>query len=176
MPIRYFDPTAEPSQAAEPYKLSVDIEVEPVTVCVVANTFSGATKFSDHIKAALLEIVPSLTVLRYDKADTSPAPGDLRRTISRRCDAVVSIYGHCGSCTSGTIRDGINFAREGIPSIGLVTEKFADEAEFIARAGGMPDVPWLRLPHPIAGTGDEHMISVARDVAPLIIATLRGEI
>jgi hypothetical protein len=60
--------------------------------------------------------------------------------------------------------------------VSLVTAKFAEEAEFIARAAGMPDVPVLLLPHPIAGLAEEPMAAIAvRLVAPAL-ALLSGEV
>jgi hypothetical protein len=69
----------------------------------------------------------------------------------------------------------INFAREGIAGVGLVTERFAEEAEFIASSAGMPNAPWLRLPYPVAGTGDVAMRELAVSLVPLIISSLRGD-
>ena len=39
----------------------------------------------------------------------------------------------------------------------------------------MPDVPRLRLPHPVAGSGAEAMARLAEALAPRIVAVLRGE-
>ena len=72
------------------------------------------------------------------------------------------------------MRDGIAFARRGIPSVALVTEEFWEQGHFVARAAGMPDVPRLRLPHPVAGTGSKAMARTAADLAPQILAALEG--
>lgn len=73
------------------------------------------------------------------------------------------------------MRDGIELARRGIPSVALVTSAFWEQAEFVARAARMPKAPRLELPHPIAGTGHQAMADVAREIAPRILAALRGE-
>jgi hypothetical protein len=39
----------------------------------------------------------------------------------------------------------------------------------------MPDVPRLRLPHPVAGTGAAAMAELAARLAPRIAAVLRGD-
>lgn len=44
--------------------------------------------------------------------------------------------------------------------------------DFIAASFGMPDVPRVRLPHPIAGTGSENHRIVAEKVAAEIIDAL----
>ena len=39
----------------------------------------------------------------------------------------------------------------------------------------MPDIPRLRLPHPVAGSGHDEMGRVAESIAANIVAVLRGE-
>jgi len=38
----------------------------------------------------------------------------------------------------------------------------------------MPDIPRLRLPHPVAGSGREAMDRVANDIAARVVTVLRG--
>ena len=56
----------------------------------------------------------------------------------------------------------------------LVTEQFWLQGDSVASSAGMPDIPRLRLPHPVAGTGHEAMGRVADDIAARIVAILRG--
>ena len=72
------------------------------------------------------------------------------------------------------MRDGINFAKRGIPAVVLITEEFWPQGEFVAESLGMPDVPKVKLPHPIAGTGSENIRNVARQVARDVIAALEA--
>jgi hypothetical protein len=67
------------------------------------------------------------------------------------------------------VRDGVNIAKKGLPSIALVTDDFWAQGEFIARSVGMPTVPRVRLPHPVAGTGESRITKVADEVADEII-------
>ena len=73
------------------------------------------------------------------------------------------------------MRDGINIARQGTPAVALVTEQFWLQGDSVAASAGMPDLPRLRLPHPIAGSGHDAMGRVADDHAARIVAVLRGE-
>ena len=57
----------------------------------------------------------------------------------------------------------------------LVTDQFWPQGHFVAASNGMPDVPRVRIPHPVAGTGHAAMAEVAKQVAPRLIAVLRGE-
>ena len=74
------------------------------------------------------------------------------------------------------MRDGIAFAHRGVPVVALVTEDFSPQGGFVARAYGMPDVPRVLLPHPVAGTGLEAMRVVARMICPAVLAALKGEV
>ena len=62
------------------------------------------------------------------------------------------------------MRDGVKIARSGMPVVSLVTEEFWPQGNFVAQSLGMPDVPRVKLPHPIAGTGDANIGRIARDL------------
>jgi len=70
------------------------------------------------------------------------------------------------------VRDGINIAKLGIPAVALVTEEFWPQGDFVAESLGMPDVPRIKLPHPIAGSGKANMQKVAADFALQVIKAL----
>ena len=72
------------------------------------------------------------------------------------------------------MRDGINIARRGTPAVALVTEMFWPQGDFVATAAGMPTIPRVRLPHPIAGTGGDAMALEAERVADELLQLLRG--
>lgn len=73
------------------------------------------------------------------------------------------------------MRDGIELARRGRAVVALVTDHFWQQGDLIALSNGMPDVPRLRLPHPVAGSGDAAMERLAHALAPRLVAVLRGE-
>ena len=56
----------------------------------------------------------------------------------------------------------------------LVTEQFWPQGDAVAIAAGMPDIPRLRLPHPVAGSGHDAMGWVAESIAERIVGVLRG--
>lgn len=72
------------------------------------------------------------------------------------------------------MRDGINIARQGTPAIALVTEEFWPQGDFVASAAGMPTIPRIQLPHPVAGTGADAMTVEAERIAGEIVGLLRG--
>jgi len=73
------------------------------------------------------------------------------------------------------VRDGIELARLNIPVVALVTEEFWSQGHFVATSAGMPGVPRVELPHPVAGTGQQRMAEVATQVAAAITAALSAE-
>jgi hypothetical protein len=72
------------------------------------------------------------------------------------------------------VRDAVNLARRDTPAVALVTTEFWAQGDFIARSAGMPDVPRVQLPHPVASTGREHMRQVARDIRDRVVAAFAG--
>ena len=65
-------------------------------------------------------------------------------------------------------------ANFGIPAVALVTEKFWPQGDFVASSLGMPDIPRVLLPHPVAGTGAANLQRIADAIAPAILNALRG--
>lgn len=72
------------------------------------------------------------------------------------------------------MRDGVKFARKGIPAVALVTSEFWAQGDFVARSVGMPDVPRVMLPHPVAATGAENLRRVAQSIRDEVLARLAG--
>jgi len=65
-------------------------------------------------------------------------------------------------------------ARRDIPAVALVTDEFWAQGEFIAVSFGMPDIPRVELPHPVAGTGTDNHRLVAEKIAAELVAALEG--
>ena len=62
------------------------------------------------------------------------------------------------------MRDGYNIAQRGFPVVTLITEDFWEQGSFVAKSLGMPDIPRVRLPHPVAGLGEERIGLIAEEV------------
>ena len=73
------------------------------------------------------------------------------------------------------MRDGIAIAKLGLPAIALVTEKFWRQGDFVATSLGMPNVPRICLPHPVAGTGPDNLARIANDIAPSILEAFASQ-
>ncbi len=72
------------------------------------------------------------------------------------------------------MRDGIILARSGVPTVALVTSEFTPQGDFVARSSGMPDIPRVELPHPVAGTDDATMATIAAHAADAVIDAWSG--
>ena len=67
------------------------------------------------------------------------------------------------------MRDGVKIARKGMPVVSLVTEEFWAQGNFVAQSLGMPEVPRVQLPHPIAGTGEANIAAIAENLTEEIL-------
>lgn len=65
-------------------------------------------------------------------------------------------------------------ARRDIPAVALVTDEFWAQGEFIAASFGIPNIPRVQLPHPVAGTGTDNHRLVAEKIAAELVAALEG--
>jgi hypothetical protein len=173
--IEFIIPTGQAATRPEPYTLRLEADNDSPTIALLANNFPDAETFLDHFQAALSTALPGAAFKRYAKPNASiPATEDMLTVIAEECDALVTAWGHRGSCTSGTVRDAINGARHNLPSVAFVTEAFWTLGDSVAEAAGMPSVPRVRLPHPVSGTGHENMNRVAHQFAGQVVALLRS--
>jgi hypothetical protein len=173
--IEVLSPTAEPSAPIEEY--SPRFSVQPGrTVGLCANGFTDAVAFLGDVEDSIGPHLPDIGFWHYAKPTLRHSSFPLTeaeiKTVASECDAVITAFGHCGSCTSAIIRDAANLARNGIPVVAIVTEKFADEAYFVARATGIPDLPIVALPHPVAGRDKAYQQGLAADIAATLVEAL----
>lgn len=171
--MKYVDPRGSVAEA--PMEYSLRLADGPRRVALLSNAFADCAKFLDLVSLSLAVVAPELRCKIYEKATpVGAAPAGMIDEITPEADAVITAIGHCGSCTSGTVRDAIAFASRGVPAVALVTEKFWDEGAFVAAGAGMADIPRVRLPYPVAGTDDATLQSIANDYVPAILSALRA--
>jgi hypothetical protein len=70
------------------------------------------------------------------------------------------------------VSDGIRIMKAGTGVVALITTPFCQQAELVAMSKDMPDLPCIELPYPVAGTGDDNLLAVARDIAPNVLTIL----
>lgn len=170
--ITYLDPYAGPGAAARPYTCRLHIGSEEPVIGLLNNLFIDSSAFLDDVARSLNQHLPSAKFHRYGKGangnPTMTTSAKVFDAIEADCDAVILAYGHCGSCTASLIRDAAALVETGTPIVALITEKFEEEAAFLSRANGYPDMPIVILPHPIAGETAAYQQAVADLAVPLI--------
>jgi hypothetical protein len=70
------------------------------------------------------------------------------------------------------VSDAIILARTGTPVVALITGRFVEQGRLIAAARGMPALPQVALPYPIAGSGPSAIAQTAAEATPAILAAL----
>ena len=53
--------------------------------------------------------------------------------------------------------------REGVPAIGVMTQRFVSAAELMCRVLGMPGYAFVTIGHPISSAPNEQLAAYARD-------------
>jgi hypothetical protein len=143
-------------------------------IALVCNGFPGALRFLSMLEEVLAGLEPAWTFVHYQKPVVSgAAPDGLLDRIIDQCDAAIGAYGHCGSCTAGTVRDSVNLAERALPSVALVTEHFEDCGKLVADGLGHSGLPQIILPYPLALRSDREIREIVRAAAPKIVAALR---
>lgn len=166
------DPRAAPGVPITPYERKTDSSRPGLRVGLLSNGFYDATNLLRAVEQALREVLrdPVIT-LRERFNPTVLAEPEIVAAMVAENDVAVTALGHCGSCTSSATRDAVNLARAGLPVCTLISEKFYETSGFIARSVGMPGVPRVRLPHPVAGTGSARIREIADGAVGAIIAS-----
>jgi hypothetical protein len=62
------------------------------------------------------------------------------------------------------LHDAITAERQGVPAIGVMTERFVSAAELMGRALGMPGYRFAVIGHPISSASPEQLADYARRV------------
>jgi hypothetical protein len=170
------DPRAEIGTPITPYALKGDVGKAGLRVALVSNGFYDATKLLRALEAVLPTHLEAPRIRLFERNNASvPGTPEQIAEIVRESDLAVCALGQCGSCTSSATRDAVALARAGVPALALISEKFGLAAQFVARSVGMPEVPRLKLPHPVAGSGMDRIAAIADAAAADVVAAWRGD-
>jgi hypothetical protein len=173
--LTILDPRAEVGVAITPYSLAADLSRPGLRIGLLSNCFYDASNLLKAVGGVLEGRLAGSRMKLYEHPNPSLlAPAELIAQVVGENDVVITALGHCGSCTSSAVRNAANVARAGAPVCALVTEKFWDAAGFVARSVGMPDVPRVRLPHPVAGTGKVRIGEIAQGAAGDVLQAWKG--
>jgi Fe-S cluster biogenesis protein NfuA len=87
-------------------------------------------------------------------------------------DAIVSGLANCGSCTSWSVRDGLNALNRGLPTVVAVTEHFVGLARTLAADSGRPGLRLLQLDSSLNVLPEDQVRAAARDAFPRLLDAL----
>jgi hypothetical protein len=136
------------------------------------------TKFNSD---GILKRVGDILVSKYGAAShkiyrkrwpSVPAHEEILQDIQENCDVMVAGVGDCGSCSSGTVLDGILLEMRNIPSASIVTHLFINTSKAMSKQWGDPQYPFLVMEHPIANLSEEELQKRAEHIAPKVAELL----
>ena len=64
------------------------------------------------------------------------------------------------------MHDAIEIEKRGVPAVAICTEPFISSAKAMSRLGGIPDYPFVILPHPMAHLSPDALRDYAIRAAP----------
>jgi hypothetical protein len=70
------------------------------------------------------------------------------------------------------VHDGIELEKRGVPAAVICTEPFISSAKAISRIGGIPDYPFIVVPHPLGSLAPETLRERAMMAAPEVLRIL----
>jgi hypothetical protein len=73
------------------------------------------------------------------------------------------------------LHDGVTFEGLGIPTAVVCTEPFIPTAQSMARILGMPNYPFVTIPHPLGSLPEEELKERARMALPQVLGILLGQ-
>lgn len=71
------------------------------------------------------------------------------------------------------MHDGIALEKMGVPTVVICTEPFVSSANAMAKLGGIPDFPYVVLPHPLGSLSPGQLRGRAIQAIPDVLRILR---
>ena len=73
------------------------------------------------------------------------------------------------------MHDGITLEKRGVPTVVICTEPFITSADAMAALGGVPDYPYVVVPHPLGSRTMEQLRELAAAAAPDVLSILLAQ-
>jgi len=153
MTITFLDPTSVVGGRSGPAAtgLAPIGDLSGRSVALVDNGKHNAGFLLAAVGRLVVERLGARVVDHRKQHPSEPIAPEVADELARSCDLVVTALGDCGSCSSWSCRDAIEFERRGTPAVLLCSEVFEPLVRSVA-SGLRVAVPRLVvLPHPIGG-------------------------
>lgn len=148
------DPIADFEEKGRQYRLATRPDtLDGKRIVLYSNNKQNSDHFLEGVGAGIREASPDAEISEVTYKPTASSPGDkwdLIDDVEERADIVLLAYGDCGSCTTYTVYDAIEFERRGIPTVSFSSEKFIGLGRYDALHRGAPGLPLVEFDHPIA--------------------------
>jgi len=70
------------------------------------------------------------------------------------------------------LHDAISAEKAGIPATAIITDRFKETAQMMAQVSGMPNYPFVVIPHPISSNTEAVLRAKAEDAVRQCLAIL----
>jgi len=91
-------------------------------------------------------------------------------------DIMIVGLANCGSCTGWTVRDSLEAAAAGLPTVAIATANFEEFAHTIARRGGRSGLRLHVLPYPLNEQLKEEVDAIGRAHFPQLLKTMGAQV
>lgn len=173
--MEVLDPTRE-AAGAEPIYAERPLSLKGKRVALIENTKYNSDDLLKRIGEILVRDHGAASYKLYRKRYSSvPAHDEIIRDVVKNCDVMVAGIGDCGSCSSGTVLDGILLEMKNIPSASIITHLFVNTGRAMAKQWSNPDYRYLVMEHPIANLPDDLLQQRAELIAPQVVDVLLGD-
>lgn len=173
--IELLNPTRE-AAGSEPVYAPRPSSLQGKRVALIENTKFNSDNILERIGKILMRDHGAASYKLYHKRYSSvPAHDEIIRDVVAQCDVMVAGIGDCGSCSSGTVLDGILLEMKNIPSASIITHLFVNTGRAMARQWQNPDYRYLVMEHPIANLPDDLLQQRAELIAPQVVELLLGD-
>ncbi|MGI4815443.1 MAG: UGSC family (seleno)protein [Janthinobacterium lividum] len=170
--MQLLDPTREASNADAIYA-ERPASLAGKRVGLIENTKYNSDNILKRIGEILIRDYGAASYKIYRKRYSSvPAHDEIIRQLLEECDVMVAGVGDCGSCSSGSVLDGILLEMRNIPSASIITHLFINTGQAMTKQWGIPDYQFLVMEHPIANLPDELLQQRAELIAPQVVEML----
>ena len=163
-------PTARTRQIGSP----AIADLAGLRIAVLDNTKPNAVEIMSRIAERLVRDYGAASYEVFRKLSSSQgASNEQFRIIAARYDLAITGSGDCGSCTSWSALDAVELEHRGVPAVLLVTDSFVPLARTLVRSGGVANLRFAQVPHPIGGRPADEMTAVADEVVQSVADQLK---
>jgi hypothetical protein len=173
--IELLDPTRELREGAMTYA-SRPASLRGARVALIENTKWNSDTILRKIGERLVAEHGAAGFEIFHKRYSSvPAHEEIIERVGKEFDVMVAGIGDCGSCSSGTVLDGILLEKEGIPSASIITSVFVPTGRAMAAQWAVPGYHFLVMEHPIANLTDAELDEKVALILPEVVQLLLKE-